>query len=226
VKTGAGDSFALQKAETDLRDLEAQYASAVAAEGQVRARQEAQVDGDIADVAEIKAKLANARWELQQTTTVAPADGWVINLQLRPGSFVAPLAQMVALTFVEDEFQVIAMYNQNELYKVEPGNEAEFSLPTMPGQIIKAKVESIVWAQGQGQIAPSGVLPGTGTVPMQPGRFAVKLGVAERHSDAFFAAGAVGHGAIYTNHGKAIQILRKVFLRVSAKLDYIIAKLH
>ncbi len=224
--TGAGDAFTLQKARADLQDLESQYAVAVAAEAQVRERMLAQVDGDLAEVAQIKAQLENARWELSQTTTYAPADGWVMNLQLRPGSFAVPLPAMVAVTFVEDEYQVIALYAQNELHQVEPGNEAEIALKTLPGQIIKAKVDSIVWGQGQGQVPISGVLPQTGFMPMAPGRFAVKLEVEEKYRDVFLAAGAAGDAAIYTNHLKILHVIRKVFLRVTSKINYLILKLH
>ena len=44
------------------------------------------------------------------------------------------------MTFVENEFQVIALYHQNELHKVLPGDEAEIALQTYPGKIIKANV--------------------------------------------------------------------------------------
>ena len=54
----------------------------------------------------------------------------------------------------------------------------------------------------------------------------MKLDVAERDEELFLAAGAVGHAAIYTEHGDAIHILRKVILRVGANLDYLILKLH
>ena len=224
--TGAGDAFALQQAQADLKDLESQYASANAAEAQVKERLLAQVDGDLAEVAQIKAQLENARWELSQTTTYAPANGWVINLQLRPGSMVVPMPAFVAMTFVEDEYQVIATFAQNELHQVAPGNEAEIALPTLPGEIIKARVDSIVWAQGQGQMAPSGQIPTAMAAHIQPGRFAVRLDVDEKYRDVFLAAGAVGSGAIYTDSGKAIHILRKVFLRISSKLNWVVAKLH
>jgi multidrug resistance efflux pump len=49
-------------------------------------------DGDQDEVAQTKAAiaaaeaaLADAQWELDQTTVYAPADGTVVNLQLRPG---------------------------------------------------------------------------------------------------------------------------------------------
>ena len=61
---------------------------------------------------------------------------------------------------------------------------------------------------------------------MPPGRFPVKLTVDEKDAELFLAAGAVGHGAIYTEHVAVIHIIRKVILRVGAKLDYLILKLH
>ena len=61
---------------------------------------------------------------------------------------------------------------------------------------------------------------------MPPGRFAVRLRIAERDRSLFLAAGAVGHGAIYTQHGHHIHIIRKVILRVGSYLDYLILKLH
>jgi multidrug resistance efflux pump len=240
VATGAGDRFALEKAETDLADLEAQLATvratiaqtqageqqAQAAERQVRQRMSGRVQNEYAPVAQIRAQLENARWELSQTTVVAPADGYAINLQLRPGSFTTAFPITPALTFVENTYQVIALYAQNELHQVEPGNEAEFTIQTYPGRIIKAKVDSIVWAQGQGQVASSTNLPMTGYGPMPPGRFPVRLAVEERDADLFLPAGAVGHGAIYTEHGEMFHIIRKVIMRVGAKLDYLILKLH
>ena len=226
VSTGAGSQFDLDKAESDLADLESQVTAALANEAQVRAQLAAIVDGDQAAVARLKADLAKSRWELEQTTTYAPADGYVINLQLRPGSMVVPFPVAPAMSFVEEEYQVIALYQQNELTQVAPGNEAEIALITQPGDIIKAHVDSIVWAQGQGQIPMSGVVPQTGVQPLPPGRFAVKLSIDPKHRELFLAAGASGQGAIYTDHLAAIHILRKVILRVGSYTNYIIPKLH
>jgi multidrug resistance efflux pump len=224
--TGAGNRFDLEKAQADLASLEGQVASALANEARAQAQLAAVVDGDLASVATIKANLAKARWELTQTVMYAPADGSAINVQLRPGSFVVGMPFAPAMTFVEDEFQVIALYGQNELWRVKPGNEAEIALSTYPGDIIKATVDSIVWAQGQGQLAMSGNLPQTGAAPVPPGRFAVKLDIADKDKDRFLAAGAMGSAAIYTEHLAAIHIIRKVILRVGSYTNYLILKLH
>jgi multidrug resistance efflux pump len=240
VRTGAGDRFALERAETDVKELTAQLdvarssgvqarageAQAVAAERQIRQRIAGKVGNEYAPVAQVRAQLDNAKWELSQTSVIAPADGYAINVQLRPGSFTTAFPITPAMTFVEETYQVIALYQQNELHQVEPGNEAEFTLNAYPGRIIKATVDSIVWAQGQGQVANSTQLPVTGYGPMPPGRFPVKLTVAAKDAQLFLPAGAVGNGAIYTDHGEAVHIIRKVILRVGAKLDYLILKLH
>jgi multidrug resistance efflux pump len=226
VSTGAGDRFTLQQAEADESQLQAELAANLAAEAQIRARLGATAGDDQAEVAQIKAQLENARWELSQTVFYAPADGSVINLQLRPGQMATALGMLPVMTFVEDEFQVIALFGQNELHQVQPGDEAEIALETYPGRIIKATVDSIVWAQGQGQIPMSSTLPQTGTAPLPPGRFAVRLDIAPRDQGLFLAAGAVGHGAIYTQHGHHIHILRKVILRIGSYVNYLVLKLH
>jgi len=226
AETGAGDRFALEQAEADLKGLESELAASVAAEAQVRARLGATVGDDQAEIAQIKAQLANAKWELSQTVFYAPADGTVINLQLRPGQMATALGAMPVMTFVEDDYQVLAFFGQNELREVEPGDEAELALPTYPGRIIKASVDSIVWAQGQGQIPMSPNLPQTGAAPSPPGRFAVRLDIADRDKDVYLAAGAVGNGAIYTQHGHHIHIVRRVIMRVGSYLNWLILKLH
>lgn len=208
----------LQLAETRLRQTRA-----LAATGAGSKFDEERYESD---VRQLKAQLDQARWDLSQTVTYAPADGTPINVQLRPGSYLvaAPFAQ--AMSFVEDEYQVIALYQQNELTQVKPGDEAEIALPTYPGQIIKATVDSIVWAQGQGQLPLSGTVPQSGAAPLPPGRFAVKLRIADKDRERFLAAGAVGNAAIYTHRMEPIHIIRKVILRVGSYTNYLILKLH
>jgi multidrug resistance efflux pump len=238
--TGAGSKFELERSEADLKELQAQLESARSAEAQARASEQqahaseqqvrqklsANVEGEFADVATVRAQLENARWELEQTVVRSPCDCYVINLQLRPGAFVAGMPFNAVMTLVEVDGQVVALFHQNELHQVQPGDEAEFSLETTPGRIIKAKVDSVIWATGAGQMPASGTIPMTGVLNAPANRFAVKFDVAERDRPLFLAPGAAGDAAIYTQHLQAIHILRKVILRVGAKLNYVIPKLH
>jgi len=239
VAKGAGNKFDLEQAETNLanaqggldaaRSTEAQARSAqgqaLAAERQIRQRMGAKTNGEWAQVAQARAQLESARWDLSQTTVEAPANGSAINVQLRPGSMTAALPALPVMTFVEDEFQIVALYDQNELTKVKPGDEAEIVLLTHPGEVIKAKVDSIVWAQGQGQSAQSLAVPNTvGALP--PGRFPVKLDVDPGDRALFLAAGARGNAAIYTESLEFLHVIRKVILRINTKVNYLILKLH
>jgi multidrug resistance efflux pump len=240
VAAGAGDRFALEQAESNAIDLQGQLATASANEAQVTQKLSGQVNGEQASVAVARAQIAtakaqvdssradvqNAQWNLDNTAVYAPTSGYAINVQLRPGSYVTAFPVAPAMSFVEETYQVIALYRQNELVAVEPGNEAEIALSMHPGRIIKAKVNSIVWAQGQGQVMQSGAVPQTGVYPQVPGRFPVKLDVVDKDRDLFLAAGAAGDAAIYTEHAVFLHILRKVILRVGTITNYLVLKLH
>ena len=69
-------------------------------------------------------------------------------------------------------------------------------------------------------------MPQTGLFPQAPGRFPVKFTVDDADANLFLAAGAVGHGAIYTEHGALIHIIRKVIVRTGTITDYLVLKLH
>jgi multidrug resistance efflux pump len=240
VRSGAGTRFDLEQAETNLAELtgqresarsqqaaaQAAEAQALASVGQIKQKLGTNVNGTYAQVAQTRAQLANARWLLDQTTTVSPCECYVINLQLRPGAFVAGLPLNPVMSLVEADGQVIAFYNQNELTKVQAGDEAEFALETYPGQIIKGTVNSVIWAIGQGQLQPTGTIPMSTLANQPPGQFAVKFNLAERDRQLFLAAGASGDAAIYTQHAAFLHILRKVILRVGSYMNYLVLKLH
>src|SRR6185436_6208154 len=239
-----GNRFDLEQAQTSVTELTAQIAGARAQEREIRQKMDARVKGELASVAQVRAQVATAlaqvrmseaqadttaaqletaRFDLTQTKVFAPGNGTMVNVMLRPGFFVAGMPFNEVMTFVDNEYQIFAFFGQNELHQVEPGDEAEITLDTYPGRIIKAHVDSVLWAQSQGQVDASGNLPKT-SISAPPGRFPVKLVVAEKDHDVFLAAGAAGAAAIYTEHIAPIHIIRKVLLRVESYLDYVIIK--
>ena len=84
--SGAGTKFDLEQAEATLREQEGQLASArsaeaqahaaetqaVAASAQVQQRLAPKSNGEFAQVAQIRAQLDSAKWDLDQTTTRSP----------------------------------------------------------------------------------------------------------------------------------------------------------
>jgi len=234
ARTGAGSQYDYQQAQTNVSNLQAQLDAATATERSAQAKVGAKnAKGDQDEIANVKAKienaqaqLADAEWRLEQTIYRAPANGTVVSLSLRPGAMAVPLPITPAMTFVEDEQWVMAIFRQNEVRKIKPGQEAEISLKMYPGRIIKCKVESIMWATAAGQLPIGFASNMAGVAPVPPGSLAVRLLKDKKDTNLFMASGAAGAGAVYTDSGEAIQILRKILIRVSAKLDWLILKLH
>src|SRR5437764_9824735 len=214
--SGAGKRADLEQAQSDLANLQSEFLAADATESQARAQ-----------ISKSEADLINAKFDLDGTTYLAPANGRVANLALRPGVRATQFATMPVMSFIEeDDPWLLAFFRQNELRYVEAGDEAEIYMMQYPGRIIKCVVDSILWATAQGQMPISGNLQNTLPVAAPEQRIAVRFVLAPKDRDLFLAAGARGGGAIYTEHGKMIHIVRKVFLRVSAKLDWFVWKLH
>jgi multidrug resistance efflux pump len=234
AETGAGPRFDLEQTEADVKSLEADQAAAGANESQVAQKLSARTpSGELSEVAQARAvlqqtqaQLEQARWDLSQTVVYAPANGRAVNLQLREGSYAAALPISPVMSFVEDEQWLIAFYYQNELRQIRVGDPAEVTLKTYPNKIIHCEVQDIVWASGQGQLPLTGMLPQTGAAPEPPGRYVVRLRPVGEDEHLFLATGARGGAAVYTHRFHMIHIIRKVIMRVSTKLDWLILKLH
>jgi len=199
--TGAGSKFDQEQAQADVLTLQGQLDAAIA-------------------------QLADAKWQLSQTTYCAPANGTVVALTLRPGAMAVPLPMTPAMNFIEDEQWILAIYNQNEVRKIKPGQEAEVAFKMYPGRVVKCKVDSIMWATAQGQLPIGALNTAGGVAPVPANCLAVRLVPDGKDKDIFLAAGAHGAGAVYTDSVKEIHILRKILVRVSAKLDWLILKMH
>ena len=81
----------------------------------------------------------------------------------------------------------------------------------IPGQIIKAKVDSIIWAQGQGQVAIARSCRRRASGRRPPGRFPVKLDGRRADADAVPARGRDRPGrGLHRALALLIHIMRKV----------------
>lgn len=191
---------------------------------QAQLRYESQIDGVNTTVAAIQAELDQARFYLDNTLLVAPEDGRIVNLQVRPG-MVAGIVRFGAIaSFICEEGRYLrADYFQEHLKYVKPGQPVEVALDLYPGQIFTAEVEAIWQASGGGQMLPSGTLPDfEPAAPETPqGQFAVKIlfGGAD---PSRFPIGAQGAAAIYTDgmHG-SWAALRRLSIRTYTWLSWV-----
>ena len=230
AKAGAGNQFDVESFATEVKRAEAALASAKTAEAKVTTQLDAVVGPDIASVAQIKAQLELARYDLESTVIRAPTDGYAINVMVRPGNYLVSMPFRPALSFVEHEQKLIAFFDQNELRFVKPGDNAEIALKALPGELVRAKVDSIIWANSQGQIMQSGAIPNApvehGVVPTQ--KYAVRLvqRVDAEHPALEIPMGARGGAAVYTEKLVPLHILRMVMIRAQSIMNYLVLKLH
>jgi multidrug resistance efflux pump len=211
----------LQKAEARQKASQAALDAAQAEYERARLKYSSQIDGVNTTVAQIEAELKQARYYLDNTTMRAPEDGYIINLQVRPG-MVSGIIRFGAIAsfIVEADRYFLGTFYQEQLKYVRSGQPVEVAIDLYPGQIFKAKVGSIWWASGQGQLLPSGQLPTFNPPPEEPqGRFAVKIYFDAEYQQKF-PIGAQGAAAIYTGGG-GFAALRRIVIRTYTWLNWL-----
>jgi multidrug resistance efflux pump len=242
AEQNAGSEQDSQKWSTDLKSAEAGVKEAEAEAERSRFKYESQIGGvntvvinadaqlkeaqaalkeAAANVAAEQAQLKLARYYLENTTIVAPADGHIINLQVVPGMVAGTVRFGAIATFIVDSDRyVLGNFFQEHLKYVKAGQPVEVALNRFPGQIFKGEVDSIWWANGEGQLLPSGDLPvfNPGPNGAQTG-FAVKI-VMKNKNQEMFPIGAQGAAAIYTGGG-GFAALRRIVIRTYSWLNWL-----
>lgn len=170
----------------------------------------------------LEAQLASAKFDLQQCTVYAPADGFVTNWNIRDGAMAVPLPLSPMGTFVDtSQVEIVASFPQNVLKHVQSGDPVELVFKTRPGEVYPATVETIIQASGEGQFAVSGTLPSAAQIGSK-GMLAVKFQVKDPKIAKELAMGTAGVAAIYTDSGKPFHVISKVTIRINAWMYYLI----
>lgn len=233
VDAGAANRFDLEQAIATSQDLQSRINAAQAQKSSLETKYNATHHGENASIAELKAKLEQAKWNLSQTVVLAPTDGLIPNVQLNEGAMMAPFKS--AFVLIQKQQSVIAFFSQNELETVKNGDEVELALKTAPGRVVKAKLDYVVDATSQGIMNNAGgLLGGNSTtsgipetarqLPETDGKLIAKFVLDE--NEQLLTVGSRGTAVIYSKHIKPLHLIRKVMVRVSSKLNYLIPKLH
>ncbi len=196
----------------------------------VRTQAGAQIDLDIwtanrdaaqAAIDAAMAQLDNASWELDETQVTAPEDGYVVNLQLRPGNFVTSVPMASSLAFVStQESLVLASFSQSAVRRISAGNTVDMVFTSVPGKTFSGVVTRVVRLGSQSQLQASGQLPTLTGAPVTD-RWAVLAELDNADAARNLAQGAGGTMAVYTDAGAAFHIISKVAVRMQAWLGYL-----
>jgi len=226
--------FNVNKLEAQIEQFKAQKKLAeinlVRAKALVKTNSIAQSDVDtwqankdiaVANINATQAALDSAYWQLEETIVRAPHDGFVPNLQLRPGNYVTAIPLASSMAFVSDESSdIVASFSQSSIRRVNTGDEIEITFNTIPGEVFSGKIEKIIKVSSQAQLTATSTLPSLTGAPVND-----RWGIRVSLDDATFAKslpqGAAGTLAVYTSEGKALHIISKVTLRIKAWLSYL-----
>ena len=169
----------------------------------------------------LTADLSSAKFDLDETTVRAPADGSVTQLILRPGMMAVPMPMSPVMIFVHSHEPVfIAGFTQNATQNIDVGDKAEVAFASIPGRVFKAKVKKVLPAMAQGQLAPSGKLISIEKSDIG-GRIPVAIELDGDMSNYKLPAGSSAQVAVYTGKAHHFEIVRKIILRMKSWENYV-----
>jgi membrane fusion protein (multidrug efflux system) len=208
--------------EREQADAAVQQAEAAVVQAQSSALQAAAaVQVATSNVPAVESQLQEARFNLAQCRMIAPGDGYVTNWQVQIGTMLVPMPLAAAGTFVNvSETAVAAVFPQNWLSNVEPGDDVEMVLNPYPGRLFLGKVDYIIPATGGGQFTTSGTIPNAARIGSD-GLYAVRINFSDDTVARRLSLGSGGSAAIYTNKGNATHVISKVAIRMKKWLLYV-----
>jgi multidrug resistance efflux pump len=217
-------AFTEQQVDTRLQTFKAATAAAeaaVAIENSAKLAFESEINGENTTVAKLKAQLATAQFNLDETEVRAPTDGFVSHLALRPGMMAVPLPLAPVMTFVHtDDNYYVAAFRQNSSQRLKPGFEAEFLFRAIPGKVFTGEVVEIIPALAEGQVQARGALLNSSTL-VTSGRILVKLKINSDMSEYNLPLGTSAEVAVYSDSFSHVSIMRKVLIRMTSWQNYL-----
>lgn len=212
---------AVDKATRNLEAARQTVVASQAAAERARLAFSSEIGGVNTTVASLQADLANAEFNLSETSVVAPTDGYVTQLVLRPGMTVSPSTP--TMVFIHsDENTLTASFSQNDLQRIRPNGEAEIAFDAIPGRVFRAKVLVVLDAISQGQLEPTGTLLNPQDRSSQRGRAVARFQLIDDVFDFDLPAGSSAQVAVYSDHLASLAIMRRVLLRMKAWMNYVI----
>ena len=151
---GAGPEEDAQRWDAQLKVNEAAVKETAAELDRAKLRYQSEINGVNTSVAEAEAELAQARYYLDNTTLVAPEDGRIINLQVRPGMVAGDYRIGAIASFICDDGRyLLAAYFQEILKYMTNGQPVEVALDLYPGQIFPGKVQEHLEGERRGPVS-------------------------------------------------------------------------
>jgi multidrug resistance efflux pump len=170
-----------------------------------------------------RAQLELAKLNLSQNVTRAPSDGYLMNFRATEGTMTTTLVAQTQGLFLDTSVPgvIAAVYPQNLVKNVEPGNLVEIAFKSLPGQIATGKVDAILNWTGEGQLQreSSSQLPIAKNLKSQ-GFLLVRITIDDQDLANKLPLGAASSVAIYTDTLKPLHVISKITLRMKSWINY------
>jgi multidrug resistance efflux pump len=165
-----------------------------------------------------QASLRTAQLDHSRAVIRAPANGYIANWQASVGTMTTTVITSAQGTFVDmDSTVVIAVFRQNVLRYVEPGNVVEIAFKSFPNRISTGTVEAVLEYTGEGQLMSEGKIPEVNTLGSK-GFLAVKIILDDDAVARELPLGGAGTTAIYTDFGGPFHAITKIALHIKSLL--------
>ncbi|MDU7649084.1 MAG: HlyD family secretion protein [Klebsiella michiganensis] len=196
---------------------DAMVKGSVAEQAQIQSQLDSMINGEQSQVVSLRAQLAEAKYNLDQTTV----RGYITQVLIRPGTYAASLPLRPVMVFIPQQKRlIVAQFRQNSLLRLEKGDDAEAVFNALPGQVFRGKLVSIL------PVVPGGTYQAQGTLQaltVTPGTDGV-LATIELEPDAAVDAlpdGIYAQVAVYSDHFTHVSVMRKVLLRMTSWMHYL-----
>ena len=197
------------------------------AEADLRQAQEAA--GDTGDnntqLQSARAAVDKAELDLSRTRVFAPARGIVTDLQTDVGHFAQPGAPVMTL-IARHDLWISADMTENNLGRIDPGDEVAIVLDILPGEVLKGRVRSVGGGVAASQPANPGTLP---TVDnnrdwlRQAQRIPVVIDIDAEDMERLptMPIGGQADVLVYTGDNPVLNAFGALYIRVMSWLSYL-----
>jgi multidrug resistance efflux pump len=219
IGQGAQTEFRLQDTQVQYETVQYQLQASKAAQLNAKLAMDSEIGGVNTTVAQIEAQLADAKWNLEQTTIRTPADGTVALMALTVGD--RALQAQAAMSFiVTDDIMLIGMFSPNGFETIKPGAAVKLVFDNRPGRIYHGKILEIPHGVGQGQVAVSGMLARSGSVTGAK-TYPARISIPDDLDRAQLRLGMPGSATVFADNAGVIGLLMSILVWISSYTAYL-----
>ncbi|TYO66042.1 HlyD family secretion protein [Bradyrhizobium hipponense] len=215
----AQSEFRLQDTQVQQETVQFQLQAAKAAQLNARLAMDSEIGGVNTSVAQIQAQLDHAKWELEQTTILAPGDGYVTVMALSAGDRATQLKAVMSF-IIADQITIVGMFSPNGFRTIKPGAAVKLVFDNDPGRIHAATITGIPEGVGQGEIAVSGTLARVGSIGGVKAYPAV-ISIPKDVDRSQLRLGMPGTATVFAENAGVIGLIMSILVWVSSYAAYL-----